>query len=323
MTAVTCRRLFLRFQERRFSDAQIYGISSGDVALEAETGFYLALDAFGYRELDAARTWCLRSLDGAANARSFSVTGGNIPLQHVQARTHELLGLIEAAEGKDVDWLAEALKALFAFDKCAVADVYVEAFLLRNLSILATDFDLQDDARTLADRVALLAWTEDVSRVQFTTLEALGWSSALRGDIVEALRLVRRAETVASTVPERVLVGVDRALIARETGHKDQASEEVENALTSADKFRWSEAAGDYRLYAGRRSSRRGSTRRVCGSSAHRVHNLEHIAFEWRAARAALELAEMDAGNVFRLAVKRELHRRPDSLFAERARKVA
>jgi len=159
--------------------------------------------------------------------------------------------------------------------------------------------------------------------VQFTTLEALGWSSALRHDIVEALRLVRRAETVASTVPERVLVGVDRALIARETGHKDQASEEVENALTSADKFRWSEAAGDYRLYAGRRSSRRGSTRRVCGSSAHRVHNLEHIAFEWRAARAALELAEMDAGNVFRLAVKRELHRRPDSLFAERARKVA
>jgi len=139
------------------------------------------------------------------------------------------------------------------FDKCAVADVYVEAFLLRNLSVLATDFDLQDDARTLADRVALLAWTEDVSRVQFTTLEALGWSSALRGDIVEALRLVRRAETVASTAPERVLVGVDRALIARETGHKDQASEEVENALTSADKFRWSEAAGDYRLYAGRR----------------------------------------------------------------------
>jgi len=50
---------------------------------------------------------------------------------------------------------------------------------------------------------------------------------------------------------------------------------------------------------------------------------LEHIAFEWRAARAALELAEMDADNVFRLAVKRELHRRPDSLFAERARKVA
>jgi len=114
VTAVTCRRLFLRSRKGASGDAQVYGTSSGDVALEAETGFYLALDAFGYRELDAARTWCLRSLDGAANARSFSVTGGNIPLQHVQARTHELLGLIEAAEGKDVDWLAEALKALFA-----------------------------------------------------------------------------------------------------------------------------------------------------------------------------------------------------------------
>jgi hypothetical protein len=49
----------------------------------------------------------------------------------------------------------------------------------------------------------------------------------------------------------------------------------------------------------------------------------ESVGYEWRAGRAALELAELHAGDVFRLAVRRELHRRPDSLFVPRARLVA
>jgi tetratricopeptide (TPR) repeat protein len=49
----------------------------------------------------------------------------------------------------------------------------------------------------------------------------------------------------------------------------------------------------------------------------------ESIGYDWRAGRAALELAELGAGEVFRLAVRRELKRRPDSLFASRARLIA
>ncbi len=49
----------------------------------------------------------------------------------------------------------------------------------------------------------------------------------------------------------------------------------------------------------------------------------ESIGYEWRAARAALELAELNAGDVFRLAVRRELIQRPDSVFSGRARLVA
>ncbi|GAC1501600.1 MAG: hypothetical protein NVS1B2_26800 [Vulcanimicrobiaceae bacterium] len=47
------------------------------------------------------------------------------------------------------------------------------------------------------------------------------------------------------------------------------------------------------------------------------------IGYKWRAGRAALELAELGAGDAFKLAVRRELTRRPESLFAERARRVA
>ena len=47
------------------------------------------------------------------------------------------------------------------------------------------------------------------------------------------------------------------------------------------------------------------------------------IGFEWRAARAALELTELDAGDVFRLALRKELQQRPNSIFSVRARLVA
>ena len=49
----------------------------------------------------------------------------------------------------------------------------------------------------------------------------------------------------------------------------------------------------------------------------------EQINYQWRAGGAALELAELNVGDVFRLAVRRELKRRPDSLFSSRARLVA
>lgn len=49
----------------------------------------------------------------------------------------------------------------------------------------------------------------------------------------------------------------------------------------------------------------------------------QQIGYAWRAARAALELAELGAGEVFRVAVRRELRERPQSVFATRARLIA
>lgn len=216
------------------------------------------------------------------------------------------------------------------------------------------------------------AWTDDISRVKFTTLEALGWCSALHGDTVDALRLFRSAAEAASTVPERVLIAVDRALLARESGSRAFALEEVEHALKLSDGFDWNGAAGDYRTallslaqvsapiapararealdrytrirsamdasFAARLEERvraeeaytAGIVLRAEGrlsASAERLtfafSTWERIGYEWRAGRAALELAELNAGDVFRLAVARELSRRPESYFADRARAVA
>lgn len=47
---------------------------------------------------------------------------------------------------------------------------------------------------------------------------------------------------VASTAPERILVGVDRALIAHEFGHRAMFTEEIEHALNAARGFHWENA---------------------------------------------------------------------------------
>ena len=353
-------------------DAIVYSTSSTDIALEAEVSFYRGLIAFGEDDLIGARAACESSLDSANGDQRFAYAGGIVPLAHVVARTQELLALIDAAEGNYRRSILRTREVLDTLDRCSISDKYHEAFALRNCSILARDLDLIGDARSLAGRIENFAWTSDTCRIEFTTSEALGWCSALRGDSVEALRLFRKAGEVASTHPERILVAVDRALFAREFGHKPMVHEEINYALNLAETFDWESAAGDSRLvlvalaqvaapiastraraildrYLGIRSKMEstfaarieprvraeeaythGLVLRAEGRVTASIERLENafdswarIGFEWRAARAALELAELNAGDVFRLAVRRELIQRPTSVFAERARLVA
>jgi len=363
-------------EEERSNDAlqeaHVFSISSADTTLEAEVEYYRGAIALGNRDLHEGRAACLRGLEIANSPVPFGKAHQVVPLAHVVSRIEELLGIIEAGDGHYRGWLDYARKALATLDSCVVSDAYQEAFALRNLAILARDFDTEDDARILAARVPKFAWTEDVRRVEFATIEALGWCSALHGDAVEALRLFRRANNLASTDPERILVGVDRTLFAREFGHRPMVLEELEHAFDLADTFDWETAAGDYRLallalaqaaapitqsraritldrYTSIRNSMDStfSARiepraraeeaythglvlraegRLTASTEHLQTAFEtwnRIGYEWRAGRAALELAELDAGEVFRLAVRRELFQRPDSVFATRARLVA
>ncbi|MDQ2858100.1 MAG: hypothetical protein M3R53_05530 [Candidatus Eremiobacteraeota bacterium] len=372
LRAVSYSRLGDVAQSREaFADAHEYSISATDIALEAEVAFYQGLAAFSESSFDDGRAACRRALDVAKTPREFPGANGIVPLDHVVSRAQELLGVIDAAQGRYREQVPHARAALSTLQGCAIRDIFQEAFTIRNLAILARDFDL-DDATTIVERVDALAWTEDISAVHFTTAEALGWCSALRGDPVAALRFFRTAGNAASTVPEQVYVGVARSVISRELNYRVMAAEELEHALRLAASFEWDEAAGDSRIallflaqaaapiapvgarqaldrydnigkrmdgrYAARVEVRvraeeaytHGVILRAEGrldASTHRLRaafeSWDTIGYEWRAARAALELAELGAGDVFRLAVHRELRRRPESVFASRARRVA
>ncbi len=352
--------------------ARVYSISSRDFTLEAEVDFYDGLLAFGEGHIEPARAACERALALLESPAACAQAVGRIPREHVVSRTQELLGVIDAAEGRYQDFLGHARAALETLDRCAIPDVFQEAYALKNLTILVRDFDLADDARRVAARVPSIAWTEDVARVEFATWEALGWCFALRGNGHQALRSFRSAERASSSIPEHVTISVDRALVAREFGHLAMVGEETEHALEMAASYNWNEAPDDTReallslaqiaaaiapgraramfdRYTGIRNAMDGTfaarleprTRAeeaythglVLRAEGRRDASIERlqtafetwrgIGYEWRAARAALELAELEAGDVFRLAVHRELRQRPDSVFSTRARLVA
>lgn len=366
-------RLGNKDQSRDLSrDAFVYSSLSTNPALEAEVEFYRGLAALGEDSLEEAIASCYRGLEIAEDHCRPPKNDSTIPLGHVAARICELLAVIASSDGRYRDATQHARLSLRTHDACEIHDVYIQAFALRNLAIAARDFDLTDEARMLFSRVPALKWTEDVSSAEFTTVEALGWCSALRGDSVNALRLFRHASFTATSIPEHVLVSVDRALLAREFGHRSMVVEEVEYAVKIASDFDWEKAAGDHRValltlaqvaasvapadaramldrhiairnsidttFAARIEPRaraeeaytQGLVLRAESRITASMERLEvafetwkNIGYEWRAARAALELAELEAGEVFQLAVRRELFQRPDSIFSSRARLVA
>jgi tetratricopeptide (TPR) repeat protein len=355
-----------------FRDAFVFGISSLDVALEAEVEYYKGVTAFAAGDLVECRAACERGLEVAFAPTVGAKSGGNVPLDHVVSRIEELLGVIAGAEGRYDIWLIHAKSALGILDRCAIPDVFQGAYALRNLTILVRDFDIAEDAALVAQRAPSFAWTPDICRVEFATLEALGWCAALRGNSVAALQHFRQADQSASTSAERIIIGVDRASVAREAGHRAMLIEEISHATNLARVFDWEGAAGDTRyallvlaqaaapievvsaremldrhtairnaidstslarMEPGTRAEEaytHGIVLRAEGRLAASAERLQAafetwgaIGFEWRAARAALELTELEAGDIFRLAVRRELHQRPDSIFATRARLVA
>ncbi len=353
-------------------DARVYAISAGDRTREAEAEYSLAFVAFGDGDLDGARSACRRGLNCSDTSTS---EGGRlvVPLEHVAARLQELLGILDAADGRYREALVHARATLHTLGACEFRDVWQEAFAIANLAALVRDLDdLQPDARLVSEFVTRLQWTDELAPTQFRALESLAWWAMLRGEHVEALRLFRRVSGVTTTVPQQIVLGVGRAIHASGLGQSAIAAEEIEHGLTLSETFDWENAAGDSRVFLlelaraaaaisparARRVLQRYSAIRAAMPTAcvsrleARIHAEEAYAYgivlraegrlhasterlqkafhtwgsigcAWRAACVAVELAELNAGDVFRLAIRRELRVRPDSFFAQRARLVA
>jgi len=355
-----------------YTEARIFAISSNDVTLEVEGDFYRALAAFGANDLTEAAALCDQAIATMKTKNSAPTGGGMIPLDHVMSRVLELRGMIYGTEGSYDAHATFSRAALAKLDASIVPDVFQEAFALRNLTILARDFDVVSDAAAMQDRVPSLSWTEDLAAVGFATYEALAWCLALRGDCIGALRNLRAAEKHITSGAEGVILSVDRAVFAREHGHIPMVVDELEHAADLARGVNWNDAAGDTRdallslaqaaapmssrmaremldrytniskamnpNYASRIEPRTRAQENFTHGLVLRSEGRDHasmerltdafqiwhaIGYEWRASRAAVELAEMNAGEKYKLVVRREISQRPTSIFAVRARLVA
>ena len=373
LNAVAAGRLGLSDKaSKHFTEARVFAISSNDVSLESEGEYYRALAAFGANDLKEAAAICDQAL-ATIKMKSFAPSAsGMIPLDHVTARVLELRGMIYGTEGSYDAHATFSRAALAKLDASIVPDVFQEAFALRNLTILARDFDVVSDAAAMQDRVPSLSWTEDLAAVGFATYEALAWCLALRGDCIGALRNLRAAAKHVTSGAEGVILSVDRAVFAREHGHMPMVVDELEHAADLARGVNWNDAAGDTRdallslaqaaapmssrlaremldrytniskamnpNYASRIEPRTRAQENFTHGLVLRSEGRDHasmerltdafqiwhaIGYEWRASRAAVELAEMNAGEKYKLVVRREISQRPTSIFAARARLVA
>ena len=357
---------------KHLTEARVFAISSNDISLESEGNYYRALAAFGANDLTEAAAICDQTLATIGVKNSAPTGSGMIPLDHVTSRVLELRGMIYGIEGSYDAHATFSRAALAKLDASIVPDVFQEAFALRNLTILARDFDVVSDAAAMQDRVPNLSWTEDLAAVGFATYEALAWCLALRGDCIGALRNLRAAEKHITSGAEGVILSVDRAVFAREHGHIPMVVDELEHAADLARGVNWNDAAGDTRdallslaqaaapmssrmaremldrytniskamnpNYASRIEPRTRAQENFTHGLVLRSEGRDHasmerltdafqiwhaIGYEWRASRAAVELAEMNAGEKYKLVVRREISQRPTSIFAARARLVA
>jgi tetratricopeptide (TPR) repeat protein len=220
--------------ERAFFDARVYLWSTRNAELQSELEYYEGIFAWSVRNLDAAS----RHARAALNKASLSV----------HARALELLGAIAASSGNylgQADYLERALAHLETFSE---RDVWVEAHILYNLSILVRELHLDPIVERLGQRLESLPWTAETAVPRFEALRHVAWCHALSGNHVKAFRLLRESAEVAPTIPWRIFAFLDRSMLAREMGEALFAEDEMQGAEAIAEGFDWSQSSGDERL---------------------------------------------------------------------------
>ncbi|MBC5800798.1 MAG: hypothetical protein GIX03_02490 [Candidatus Eremiobacteraeota bacterium] len=251
------------------------------------------------------------------------------------------------------------------------SDLWVFAWFLMNLAFHVRDFDLVDDAAMLRREMERAKWPDELAPMKFEIRRALGWSSALRGDHLNAFREFRAMAQCADTPARKILASVDRSYLARELGENHSAQEELEHAAKLASTVDWKSVGEEriglaqlaqeiatfdprhaailfarYQELKGRllppnmlnNVDRRvlafellaeGTVLRANGSTpaamqrfvrAYEIWNT--LGYKWRAAQAALPLAEVLQEARFVEHVRREAASRPASWLARRAEKL-
>ena len=211
-------------------------------------------------------------------------------IAHVQFATLETLGWCAALHG-DVPGALRSFRS--AADAASIAPEF--ATIAASRALVARELGYHDMAVEEVDYALEQAAGYDWNRAPGDYRMGLLWIAQVAAAIVpiRARRMldvyarVRTAMDPAFASPtdprNRALEAYAHGLVLRAEGRLDASAESLKDAFVTWTRF----------------------------------------GYEWRAARAAHELAELGAGDVFRSAVRRDVAQRPTSVFAKRARLVA
>ncbi len=120
---------------------------------------------------------------------------------------------------------------------------------VQNLALLGRELPLPEAADVAKAEVdADVEWPPDLAMQRFQALKGVGWSCALRGDLLGCFRYLRAAERTKPSPAFEAIVLLDRAYFARIVGETNWACNEVAKAEVLFDRIDWNEAPGDERV---------------------------------------------------------------------------
>jgi DNA-binding CsgD family transcriptional regulator len=120
---------------------------------------------------------------------------------------------------------------------------------VQNLATLGRELSSPETAALAREEVDLdIEWPLDFHLQRFQALKAVGWSCALRGDVLGCFRYLRAAERVVPSTAFETILLLDRAYFARIMDESHWAHDEVAKAESIAEQVDWNVLAGDERV---------------------------------------------------------------------------
>jgi DNA-binding CsgD family transcriptional regulator len=217
---------------RRLLDRAMNELLPGD-ALYEEALYYKSAIAWmqhEHREAEEAAESQIRSSD--ANCR---------------ARAHIMLSWIALRRGDVMRQVAELEKALDEIDDSEVPDQYFRANALLTLALLCRELPVNDVAQRVRDTHESMPWTNGLQLERFQVTRFLAAVDELEGNELAAFSGFKKASRLAPSEHWGVLCLLDRALLAKNTGEKAFASEQMVEAHDIAQRVSWNDVAGEER----------------------------------------------------------------------------
>jgi DNA-binding CsgD family transcriptional regulator len=164
-----------------------------------------------------------------------------------RARAHIVLSWI-ALRRRDIARQIEELEK--ALDEIAVAtapDEYYRATALLTLALLCRELPLPDQTRRVRAIYDAMSWSNGLAVSHFQVTRFLGWLDALAGDALSAFRQFKMAAELAPSEHWRVQCFLDRAFLAKQTGERAFALDQLQEADRLASRLQWGDAVDEER----------------------------------------------------------------------------
>jgi DNA-binding CsgD family transcriptional regulator len=160
-----------------------------------------------------------------------------------------LRSFIFCQEERYRDSAASLLEAIALIDTAREEHIEAWYHAVQNLALLGRELSFEETAELARREIdADVYWPEDFRTQRFQALKAVGWSRALRGDMLGCFRYLRTAEQAVPSEAFAVILLLDRAYFARIVGEPNWALHEIARAEALAEDVDWNALSGDARV---------------------------------------------------------------------------